>query len=128
LDMAGVKGGGPRSDHIGLLQRCLSRFKSLTEYSSVCERAAPVLQLMVNNLLNHSSDSQRPLGLGATVQQVTPDHSGESHSSGLEGGDMSENWDALLWDVPLQNWLSPASLPWSDWSGMLDHEPTPLTT
>lgn len=32
---------------IDLLQRCLNRFKSLAEYSSVCEKAAPVIQLMV---------------------------------------------------------------------------------
>lgn len=111
--------------YIDLLQRCLSRFESLAEYSSVCEKAAPVLQVMVNNLLSRLNNS-RHLGIGEAVQQVTPDHSGESQS-GLEGGDMSDSWDSLLWDVPLQNWLSPASLPWSDWSGNLNHEPTLLT-
>jgi hypothetical protein len=30
-----------------ILQRCLCRFKSLAEYSSVCEKAAPVLELML---------------------------------------------------------------------------------
>lgn len=33
--------------YMDVLQRCLSRFKSLAEYSSVCEKAAPVLQLIL---------------------------------------------------------------------------------
>ena len=35
------------SMYMGLLQRCLGRFKSLAEYSAVCEKAAPVLQVML---------------------------------------------------------------------------------
>lgn len=39
---------GEESDlHMGLLQGCLSRFKSLAEYSTFCAKAAPVLQRLL---------------------------------------------------------------------------------
>jgi hypothetical protein len=33
--------------YINLLQGCLSRFNSLAEYSTVCAKAAPVLQILL---------------------------------------------------------------------------------
>jgi hypothetical protein len=33
--------------YVDILQRCLNRFKGLAEHSAVCEKAVPVLQLMV---------------------------------------------------------------------------------
>jgi len=63
-----------------------------------------------------------------TLQQViTPGQSSSESHSGLEGDMASQSWDSLLWDVPLQNWLTPATLPWSEWTSILSHEP-PLVT
>jgi hypothetical protein len=29
------------------------------------------------------------------------------------------DWDSFLWQMPAQNWLAPANLPWDDWTGRM---------
>lgn len=48
------------------------------------------------------------------LQQVTPAYSNNTQVA--PGEDMTNNWDDFLWQIPTQNWLASANLPWDDWS------------
>jgi hypothetical protein len=51
------------------------------------------------------------------LQQATP---GCSVGTGIAVQDNAPNdWDSFLWQIPAQNWLTPANLPWHDWSGRM---------
>jgi len=53
------------------------------------------------------------------MQQVTL---GCSVNTGIVLQDnVPSDWDSFLWQVPAQNWLTPANLPWDDWSGRIQN-------
>ncbi|KAK5170675.1 uncharacterized protein LTR77_005265 [Saxophila tyrrhenica] len=127
------------SDCVNLLKRCLRRFESLAEYSAVCTKALPVLQALVHSLPAQAEEtrlsgpketSQQPHSLSAMLPrqgqpyQALPTYHGQAHNAMHDTTCYDLN--ALLWRSPPQQWLTPANLPWADWTDAAHNHMMPI--
>ncbi|KAL4805443.1 hypothetical protein BDV18DRAFT_161098 [Aspergillus unguis] len=103
-----------KPETIDLLLRCVDLLVLNAQRSAVCSKAAGILQPVVQHL--QVVPVQTPLinGTGRTLGM-----SGHGHGLGpVPGHEHEAIWDAfpelgnLVFDVPLEQWLSPAGFPW----------------
>ncbi|KAL4937848.1 fungal-specific transcription factor domain-containing protein [Aspergillus oleicola] len=102
---------------IGLALRCVELLVSNAVRSAVCARAADILEPVVQQL--HLSPAAGALSLNASdpgtgpgLQDVSPlsQEQGPGQEASIWG--LSPELGNLFFDVPCEQWLSPAGFPW----------------
>ena len=124
------------------LQQCLERFRSMSELSPLCQKAAPLLQMLFDRIDQRTSiaSSQRlqqrlhsqesPSNQPFTAQQLQTPLSlvgSTVDDSILQMTPETLDWNTLLPELQAQQWLTPASLPWDQWSSIMSNHGPAVT-
>lgn len=102
-----------------LLRRCLAIFESIANSSTICTKAAPVLKY----LLARTSEQRVPTVSSAQFDQDamsglnTAERSQQMLTPGYDVA--GADWETLFGTSQPQQWLTPASLPWSHWEAAM---------
>ena len=106
-----------------MVERCLTRFKAMSNISPLCNKAAPLLEQLLECF-----PSSTPQLHGRSQGSETPwahQHLHTPSSSLANGTDGTNNSDGLDWDsiwpqFQAEQWVTPTYAPWDQWNSLFN--------
>lgn len=109
-----------------LLRKCLGIFESIADTSTICSKAAPVLRYLLSRTSEHNvtTVANAQYSQVAMPGLIPGDRGQQVLTPGYDTIDV--DWETLFGPSQPQQWLTPASLPWSHWEAAISG-PSTLT-
>lgn len=105
------------------VETCLARFKAMKNVSPLCNKAAPLLEYLLECITGdlplvdgHAQGTETPW---MTTRLQTPS---SSLASGFDGTNNSDgiDWDSFWSEFHAQQWITPTYAPWDQWNNLIN--------
>lgn len=114
-----------------ILHQCLARFKIMSELSPLCQKAAPLLQQLLDRVESNSPHlgergrSMREYRVSQELQTPSSLMGGLSDgATNVYSGDI--DWDIIWSEFQAEKWVTPAELPWEQWNSIFTNPAAPI--